>query len=551
MPTLLGQSGDPICFKCGCGGKVAVLHLEGAAEGGGEFRGDGGGIRDADAAQVLGLEAEVAAAHADAVAVDEEFADGGHEDAAQDAEVPGLRSDPVEIVLGIGLAGIEHGKEALLDIGDVELGLRDEAEGDAVDGLVPILRAVLFRGVAAFEEVLMWAQVGGEAGVSGEIDEACFVPGIQKVVAGPFDAAGLKIAGEGEGEQAVRLNVRLLSGDEDAVGTGGDADADAGAGSLAFEGQAGGFEVLEKLQGFRRGAGPRFIAMEPIVEAGGAEDGAGAGGDDIADEGGAVGGLDAGQGLGDGDGALLFPGDDGDGGVGGDLGLEGGDVVGLDDVADGVALRGDELAEGAAVVIEHPAIGADVGADAAALQLEEGSLVKGDVDVRPAAHGAEAAAVEGGLAGGNLLEADVGRIADDEIGDGEAERGFEEIADLDPLPGKLGGDGGRDLERNEGVLNHPDGALCGQRIKLEGLECGGGLEQRCVVEFAGLYQAPDHGAEEGSVTCRWLQSDHSGERALREVTGKIQNQLHHPRLGVNHTGLAPNGKGSGKTHEFI
>jgi len=44
--------------------------------------------RNTDAAQVLRLEAEVAAAHAHSIALDDELGDAGHQQAAEDFVVP-------------------------------------------------------------------------------------------------------------------------------------------------------------------------------------------------------------------------------------------------------------------------------------------------------------------------------------------------------------------------------------------------------------------------------------------------------------------------------
>ena len=70
------QRRDLIGFECRPRGKGHVLCLECMAQRGGEFRADGLRIRHADAAQVLGLEAEIAAPHADSIAADEELAHG-------------------------------------------------------------------------------------------------------------------------------------------------------------------------------------------------------------------------------------------------------------------------------------------------------------------------------------------------------------------------------------------------------------------------------------------------------------------------------------------
>ena len=49
------------------------------------------------------------------------MADIGHKKAGKNSEVPGVGSDPVEIVVRIGLTEVESGQESLLDIGDVDI----------------------------------------------------------------------------------------------------------------------------------------------------------------------------------------------------------------------------------------------------------------------------------------------------------------------------------------------------------------------------------------------------------------------------------------------
>lgn len=54
--------------------------------------------------------------------------------------VPGCGLDEIEIVVRVGLSAIQYRIEALLDIGDVELGLFQEATFHPVNRAVPCLR---------------------------------------------------------------------------------------------------------------------------------------------------------------------------------------------------------------------------------------------------------------------------------------------------------------------------------------------------------------------------------------------------------------------------
>jgi hypothetical protein len=86
----------------------------------------------------------------------------------------------------------------------------------------------------------------------------------------------------------------------------------------------------------------------------------------------------------------------------------------LDDGLDGV-LRGDEPAELAAIVVEHPAVGADEGTHPAFGELAQGGLEEGDVQVGPPFHCRVGCAVENGEVGRHVFEPDVGRVTNDEI----------------------------------------------------------------------------------------------------------------------------------------
>ena len=186
---------------------------------------------------------------------------------------------------------------------------------------------------------------------------------------------------------------------------------------------------------------------------------------------------------------MIFAGDDGYRRVGGNLGLKGGHVVSFDNVADAVAFCGDEFAQCAAVVVEHPAVSADVRADAAGFELQQGGLIERDVDVRPTAHGAEAVPIHRRLAGRNLFQPDVGRIANHEVRNRETQRRFEEIADLDPLAGQYHGSGGGDIERDKRQTDNLHRALRRFRVDLKRLDRPAGLAQRNAMALTRLDQA--------------------------------------------------------------
>lgn len=98
--------------------------------------------------------------------MDEKLPNRRHEQRAQYPEVPLFGRDPIEIVVRVSLAGVQTGKQALLDVSDIQLLFPDEAEVYPVDGFVPVQRT-LSRRVATAEKRLMGLEVGAQAWVLG------------------------------------------------------------------------------------------------------------------------------------------------------------------------------------------------------------------------------------------------------------------------------------------------------------------------------------------------------------------------------------------------
>jgi hypothetical protein len=126
------------------------------------------------------------------------------------------------------------------------------------------------------------------------------------------------------------------------------------------------FELFEQREPLRRGAGPRLLAAKPRTHSRGRDSFGEARRfpdrrlQQTSRERAPVLPRDAAD-AGDDGGALRGSADDRHGRVRAHLGDEGVRLVHLDDGLDGI-LRGDELAELSAVVVEHPAVGADEGA---------------------------------------------------------------------------------------------------------------------------------------------------------------------------------------------
>jgi hypothetical protein len=70
--------------------------------------------------------------------------------------------------------------------------------------------------------------------------------------------------------------------------------------------------------------------------------------------------------------------------------------------------------------------------------------------------------------------------------------------------------------------------------------------------LAGLDQAADHRTEKRAIPGGRLQRHEFRQPPVRHVAPQVQNQLDHPRLGVNDTGLASSGKSDFEVdHEFM
>lgn len=93
--------------------------------------------------------------------------------------------------------------------------------------------------------------------------------------------------------------------------------------------------------------------------------------------------LDGGPGAGDDRRSLWAAPDDRDRRVGADVRLERRGLVHLGDRLYGVA-GGDEATQLRPVLVEHPAVGADEGADPARFEPSQGGLEEGDIEVGPA-----------------------------------------------------------------------------------------------------------------------------------------------------------------------
>ena len=87
----LAHKGVDLVLVGGCGGDE--FGLVGC--------GEGGPLRHADAAEVLRLEAQAVAAHAQGVGGDEGVGQAAPKDGLQGAEIPGRRGEVVEVVVGV------------------------------------------------------------------------------------------------------------------------------------------------------------------------------------------------------------------------------------------------------------------------------------------------------------------------------------------------------------------------------------------------------------------------------------------------------------------
>ena len=100
-------------------------------------RGHQSRVRNPDSAQVLRLEPPVSAPHSDPIRSDKKLPYRRQEQSAQHFQIPCFRFNEIQIVMRVGVAGVEHRVENILDIGDVKLWPGSQGVGDAVNRLIP------------------------------------------------------------------------------------------------------------------------------------------------------------------------------------------------------------------------------------------------------------------------------------------------------------------------------------------------------------------------------------------------------------------------------
>lgn len=208
------------------GGRGDVPGAESLAQGGGLGWGDSCGSRHADFAQVLGLHAQIAAAHAHAVTFDEERAEVAQQQAAQHFEVPRVRGDEVQVVVGVGLPAVKNWEEGVLDVGDVKLVAAVELLVNFVNGPVPA-RGILFGHVTTGEPSAMRRQVGLQAGPQRQVHELTVVPWRDEPLAAPREVAGAHVGGAGQAQLMGGLDLIGIGGEKHRIGSGGHSDAHA------------------------------------------------------------------------------------------------------------------------------------------------------------------------------------------------------------------------------------------------------------------------------------------------------------------------------------
>ena len=134
--------------RLGCAGSITMT--EGVFQCMGLHLGQGLRVRDSNPAQILRLEAQIAAPHADSIRFDEKLSDLRHQQASEYFQVPLIRLNEIQIVVRVRFTPIQDRFERVLNIRDIEFVCIGEDMVNAVDRLVP-LAGTLLRCVALFQ----------------------------------------------------------------------------------------------------------------------------------------------------------------------------------------------------------------------------------------------------------------------------------------------------------------------------------------------------------------------------------------------------------------
>lgn len=202
-----------------------------------------------------------------------------------------------------------------------------------------------------------------------------------------------------------------------------------------------------------------------------------------------------------------------DGGIGGNIVLERVDVVHGDDGIDGIA-AGDFLPKVGAVLVSHPAISADESQRAARLEQLEAMLDESDIHIRPTPHGPAGPPIGIHDRPRDVLQADVGGVADDVADAVQFMILKEKVLSADPFTGH----GSRLVVGQPGHDQHVRDVLSRSlRVglqKIEGANCRPKLAQVPAVETTGLDEPFDGWPEEGAGPAGGLDQDLGAEIPL-------------------------------------
>jgi hypothetical protein len=189
-----------------------------------------------------------------------------------------------------------------------------------------------------------------------------------------------------------------------------------------------------------------------------------------------------------------------------------------------VKVAGDQRAQGAAVAVLEPAVGADEREAAVRCEQLEAALEERDVEIGAVVDGGVAAAIFGEQRGGDLLLADVGRVADDDV-EVAGERGKEEVVAEQPEVAQGGGVAAGRAPGEQAAVDELAGGSESVLVDLDGADGVGelvGVARGVAGVGEGSEQAVDGGEQEVAGAEGGLEQAVGVERVVGGVSGEVE-----------------------------
>jgi len=183
----------------------------------------------------------------------------------------------------------------------------------------------------------------------------------------------------------------------------------------------------------------------------------------------------------------------------------------------------------------HPPVRADEAQDSANLELTQPGLDEAHVDVTAADHRRVQAPVGRQRLARHVVIPDVGRVADHDVGPPVLRGHQQVVADAYPALGQFPGLSRAGTAQQQFSLRQLDGPRRRISVELTGADRPQRVSEHPPACSHRREQPTDHRHQEGALARRRLHRVQCREILLGPVPGKIQDQVHHPRLGIDNT----------------